>query len=137
VSWSLEDEKEIVMQLKRSSLTALLVMATAGLWGCPPRGPVPACPPCKYHVESGRLVGKFTGWNDTSGFPFKELVVTIKTTDGQLHPIPISDPSSFSPDVAFDVKVTNTITSNVALVSVVWKDNEGNDIAQAEVQLAP
>lgn len=113
----------------RSTLTLAAVLSVAVFTGCPPRDPVVPCPPCAYKVSTKTLTGKLDA-DFEAPFPFKELVVTLKTSDGQLHTYPVATPSVFNAGEAFTVVIPDAVTSNVILVQADWKDKDGNDVPQ-------
>lgn len=107
-------------------ITASLVLLT----GCPPKDPSVPCPPCTYTVASGKLGGTMA---DGFDYPFKKLVVTVKTTSGGAHMFRISEPPSFTDGQSFQTVVTTTITSNVNRVNLQWEDAMGNLVLQDDI----
>lgn len=111
----------ILMLLASPALATLL-------WGCPPQGPTPVCPPCAYSVPNKQLSGRMakSGYD----FPLTSLVVTLTTTDGVKHPIDVKVPDKFTADLNFEATVPTTITTKVQTVDLKWKDKNGNTVTQ-------
>ncbi len=118
----------ILMSLATTTLAATL-------WGCPPQGPTPVCPPCLYKVSSRQLTG--TMREDYDKYPLTGLVVTIVTNDGQSHTVPTPTPPSFSAGTKFETTVPTAISSKVSRVDLTWKNSKGDQVTDTKIILEP
>jgi hypothetical protein len=110
-------------------MTYLSTLSLAAVLIAPPGDPIVPCPPCAYTVSTKTLTGKLDAMFQAP-FPFKELVVTLKTSDGALHPYPVATPSAFNAGQTFTIQIPDAVTSNVVLVQAAWKDKDGNPVTQ-------